>query len=87
MRKYEITGCFMDGEEKFVLIHIYKNASISIRNALNMRGRYYEWSDIKDKKHITICVIRDPMKRIVSMYQYLLRLENNGFPHKHPTRS
>tara|TARA_R110002020_G_scaffold381800_1_gene592693 strand:- start:2957 stop:3580 length:624 start_codon:yes stop_codon:yes gene_type:complete len=84
MRKYKLTGCFVDKEQKFALIHIYKNASISMRNVLGMRGKYHEWNDIKDSGVKTICVIRDPMKRVVSSYQYLLRLEHNGFINQHP---
>lgn len=84
MRNYRLTGCFVDDEKRFALIHIYKNASISMRNALSMRGKYYEWDDIKDLGVKTICVIRDPLKRVVSAYQYLLRLDDNGFLNKHP---
>ena len=84
MRDYKLTGCFVDDEQKFALIHIYKNASISMRNVLNMRGKYFEWDKIKDKDINTICVIREPIQRLVSAYQYLLRLEDNGFTNKHP---
>lgn len=84
MRDYKLTGCFVDDDKKFSLIHIYKNASISMRNALGMRGKYYEWDSIKNLDTITICVIRNPLERIVSSYQYLLRLEDNGFINKHP---
>lgn len=84
-RNYVLDGCFVDDKNKFALIHIYKNASISMRNVLNMRGKYYKWEEIKNKNIITICVIRDPMRRVVSIYQYLLRLEDNGFISKHPT--
>lgn len=83
-RGYKLTGCFVDSDMKFALIHIYKNASISMRNVLNMRGKYCEWADIRNKGVTTLCVIRDPIKRIVSSYQYLLRLEDNGFINKHP---
>ena len=55
-----------------------------MRNALEMRGKYYEWDNIKDDGLITLCVIRDPLKRIISSYQYLLKLEDNGFLNKHP---
>lgn len=84
MRNYKLTGCFVDEEKKFSLIHIYKNASISMRNTLNMRGRYFEWDEIKNENTIKLCVIRDPINRIISIYQYLLRLEDNGFINKHP---
>lgn len=84
MRDYKLTGCFVDDDKKFALIHIYKNASISMRNALNMRGKYYEWDDIKNLPVKTVCVIRNPLERVVSSYQYLLRLEDNGFINKHP---
>jgi hypothetical protein len=84
MRDYKLDGCFVDDEKKFALIHIYKNASISMRNALNMRGKYYKWDDIKNLSVKTICVIRNPLERVVSSYQYLLRLEGNGFINKHP---
>lgn len=84
MREYKMTGCFVDNDKKFALIHIYKNASISMRNVLDMRGKYYEWEDIKDSDIVTLCVIRDPLRRVVSSYQYLLRLEDNGFINKHP---
>lgn len=85
VRNYKIDGCFVDDDFKFALIHIYKNASISMRNALNIRGKYHNWADIKDKNITTLCVIRNPYERIVSIYQYLLRLEDNGFIDKHPT--
>jgi len=84
MRNYKLTGCFVDDDKKFALIHIYKNASISMRNVLDMRGKYNEWDDSKNEDITTLCVIRDPMKRVVSSYQYLLRLEDNGFINKHP---
>lgn len=84
MRNYKLTGCFVDDDKKFALIHIYKNASISMRNVLNMRGKYHEWDDIKNEDITTLCVIRDPMRRVVYSYQYLLRLEDNGFINKHP---
>ena len=83
-REYKLDGCFVDDDKRFVLIHIYKNASISMRNALSMRGKYHEWNDIKDTGIKSICIIRNPMERVVSSYQYLLRLEDNGFLNKHP---
>lgn len=81
---YKIDGCFVDEEERFAFIHIYKNASISLRNALKMRGRYFTFTE-KQNSLIKICIIRNPIERVVSSYLYLLRLEHNGFPHKHPT--
>lgn len=82
---YNLTGCFVDSHNKFALIHIFKNASISMRNALGMRGKYYEWSEAKKIKNIeTLCIIREPTNRLVSAYQYILRLEDGGFPHRHP---
>ena len=83
--KYKIDGCFVDKDWQFAFIHIYKNASISMRNILGMRGRYYKWEDVKDKGLIKLCVIRNPIDRLISAYLYLLRLEDNGFPEKHPT--
>lgn len=84
--KYGLTGCFVDTNKRFALIHIFKNASISIRNALNMRGNYEEWENIKKNDSIkTLCVIRDPINRFISGYQYILRLEDGGgFPDRHP---
>lgn len=82
---YKITGCFMDDDKRFIFIHIYKNASISVRNILGMRGKYYEYQDVKDCSGDTICVLRHPYDRIISAYQYLLRLEGNGFLNQHPT--
>lgn len=83
---FGLTGCFVDSSEKYALIHIFKNASISLRNALNMRGNYREWKEIKNIKNIeTLCVVREPIKRFISAYQYILRLEDGGgFPHRHP---
>lgn len=82
---YKIDGCFLDKNNKFCLIHIYKNASISIRNALKMRGNYYKYDDVKDTDNIvTICIIRDPINRIVSIYMYMLRNEDYGFKDQHP---
>jgi len=83
-RKYKIEGCFMDDAHKFAFIHIYKNASISLRNILKMRGKYHVWNDVKEEKPITICIIRDPGLRCISAYLYLLRLEDNGRPDQHP---
>jgi hypothetical protein len=83
-RKYKIDGCFVDPEERFAFIHIYKNASISLRNALGMRGRYFKYKDVKDKGLKTITIIRHPIRRVISMYLYLLRLEDNGRPNQHP---
>lgn len=81
-QRYKIDGCFCDPEMKFAFIHIYKNASISIRNALGMRGRYYKYEDVTDLT--TLCVLRDPFRRVISMYLYLLRLEDNGRTNQHP---
>lgn len=81
-RNYKIEGCFCNS--RFAFIHIYKNASISVRNALDIRGKYFKWEDIKNKKLITLCVIRNPYNRIISSYQYLFRLEDNGLPDQHP---
>jgi len=81
---YKIDGCFVDPEERFAFIHIYKNASISFRNALNMRGRYFKYIDVKDKGLVTVCILRNPIDRVISMYLYLLRLEDNGYPNQHP---
>lgn len=83
--KYKISGCFMDDKKKFIFIHIYKNASISLRNILGMRGKYFEYEDVKNLNADTICIIRNPLDRIISSYLYLLRLEDNGFPNQHPT--
>ena len=83
-RNYKIEGCFVDNKKKFAFIHIYKNASISIRNALNMRGKYHRWKDVKNKNLTTICVIRNPYERLISAYKYLFRLEDNGLPDQHP---
>ena len=64
---YNLSGCFVDKDKKFALIHIFKNASISIRNALGMRGRYLEWSEAKNIEGLkTICVIRNPLDRFIS---------------------
>lgn len=82
---FNLGGCFVDIEKRFAFIHIFKNASISIRNALGMRGRYYDWEDVRYTGKKTICVIREPVKRFVSAYQYILRLhDGGGFPNKHP---
>lgn len=81
---YKINGCFVDEEERFAFIHIYKNASISLRNALGMRGRYFKFDDVKNEEMKTITIIRNPINRVVSMYLYLLRLEDNGFLNQHP---
>ena len=81
---YKIDGCFVDEKERFAFIHIYKNASISLRNALGMRGRYYKWNDVKDNGLKTITIIRNPIDRVISMYLYLLRLEDNDRPDQHP---
>jgi len=82
---YKIEGCFMDDDHRFAFIHIYKNASISRRNALGIRGKYHKFEDVKKYNPITLCIIRNPLSRFISAYQYLLRLEDNGFPDQHPT--
>lgn len=82
---YKIDGCFLDKNNKFCLIHIYKNASISIRNVLGMRGNYYKYDNVKDMDDlVTICIIRNPINRIVSIYMYMLRNEDYGFGDQHP---
>lgn len=55
-----------------------------MRNALGMRGKYREWDSVKGANIKTICVIRNPMQRVISSYQYLLKLEDNGFLNQHP---
>jgi hypothetical protein len=83
---YKIDGCFLDRETgKYCLIHIYKNASISTRNVLNMRGNYFKFNNVKNKDGlVTICIIRDPIERIISIYFYMLRDEDYGFKDQHP---
>lgn len=82
---YKIDGCFVDDDRRFAFVHIYKNASISMRNVLNMRGKYFKYADIKDLDIVKICVIRNPIDRCISMFLYLLRLEDNGRFEQHPT--
>lgn len=82
---YKIDGCFMNPQTKLCLIHIYKNASISIRNCLKMRGKYHKYNKIKNIDGlITLCVIRHPINRIVSIFLYMLRDEDYGFTDQHP---
>jgi hypothetical protein len=80
---YNIDGCFVSIEHNICLIHIYKNASIAIRNSFNMRGKYHKYVDIKDQNLTTITIIREPISRIISIYQYMLRDEDYGFPVQH----
>lgn len=84
-RDFHLNGCFCDPLKKFTFIHIFKNASISIRDSLNMRGNYYNWDTAKHFENSkTICVIRNPINRFISAYQYLLKLDDGGFPNRHP---
>lgn len=82
---YKIDGCFLDKEKRFCYIHIYKNASISLRNALGMRGNYFKYEEVKSLNLPKICIIRHPINRIVSIFLYLLRNEDYGFQDQHPT--
>ena len=83
---FHLDGCFCDPSKKFTFIHIFKNASISIRDSLDMRKNYYSWDTAKHfKDSETICVIRNPIERFISAYQYLLRLDDGDFPNRHPT--
>lgn len=85
-KSFELDGCFIDNNKQFVLIHIFKNASISIRNALKMRGNYITWKEAKKIDNIkTLCVFRDPTTRFISAYQYILKLKDEGaHQHRHP---
>lgn len=76
----------MDDGHKFALIHIYKNASISMRNVLEIRGKYHRYEDAKSDNPVTICIIRNPLDRVVSAFFYLFRLEENGLPEQHPIK-
>lgn len=80
---YRIDGCFTDKSERFVFLHTYKCASISIRNALGMRGRYRKF-DSKSRDATKICVVRDPVDRLISAYFHLFRLQDDGFRNQHP---
>jgi len=80
-----LDGCFVDPDMKFIFIHIYRNSSISFRNAMGMRKRYFNFFEVNDNKKIKVIILRNPVTRLVSCYQYLLRLENNGFPEQYPT--
>ena len=85
-KEFHLDGCFSDENKKFVFIHIFKNASIAVRNALGMRGNYFDWEEAKTfKDSTTICVIREPVQRFISAYQYILKLKEDGFPDRHPT--
>ena len=83
---YKITGCFCDDQFKLCLIHIYKNASLAMRNAMNMRGKYFEYDEVKDKNLIKICCFRDPISRIISSYSYMLNPREADHNHldQHP---
>lgn len=77
-------GCFTNHSRKFVLINIHKNASMSLRNSLNI----WEWIDYTQtntKDSIKLCVIRNTNYRSISIYQYLLTLNDNGVIEAHPT--
>jgi hypothetical protein len=84
--QYKMTGCFHDIPKRFIFIHIYKNSSLAVRNALNMRGNYIEYGKIRDLEKPKICVIRNPINRIISSYLYILnpREVDRGWPDKHP---
>ena len=77
-------GCFTNTSRRFIFIHIYKNASITIRNSLGI----WDWEDYNKviiPSATSLCVMRSPLGRAISIYQYLLRLETNGMPTMHPT--
>jgi len=84
-QQYKIEGCFVDDDKRFAFIHIYKNASISFRNVMNMRGKYHKYTDVKDMSLDTVAILSNPIDRVVTAYLYLLRLEDNGLIEQHPT--
>tara|TARA_R100000805_G_C3571359_1_gene77388 strand:+ start:107 stop:760 length:654 start_codon:yes stop_codon:yes gene_type:complete len=75
-------GCFVCDRDRYMLIHIYKNASISLRNTLGM-WTYKNYTHLEPDNYIKICVLRNPLYRCISIYQYILRLENGESPY-HP---
>lgn len=80
-----IDGCFVSFKHKICLIHIYKNASISFRDTFDMRGKYYKFKskEVQENDLVKVTILRDPINRIISIYLYMLRGEDFGFPDQH----
>ena len=86
LHRHNLEGCFYDDQNKFLFIHIFKNASISFRNLMNIRGNYRNYNSFNEKDiYKKIAIIRDPINRIVSIYRYLLKLVVSEFVERHPT--
>lgn len=64
--------CFINESKKICLINIPKNASSSLRSALSLNVTYYDHNKYKDYKKII--VLRNPMSRIISSYNEVLKL-------------
>ncbi len=67
--------CFVDNKRKLCFINIPKNASTTIRRLFNLK--HVRLTD-NYKKYNKIIIIRDPMTRIVSIFNEVLKLRADG---------
>jgi len=64
--------CFINEHQKICLINIPKNASTSLKSSLSLKVTYYDNKKYKDYKKII--VLRNPMSRIISSYNEVMKL-------------
>ena len=75
--------CFVDDINKLCFINIPKNASTTIRTTLHLKNSEYT-EEYKD--YHKIIVIRNPMTRIISSYNEVIKLRRDG-PYKQTVKT
>lgn len=75
----------INGVEKFIFVHIPKNAGTSVYSALGMQKSFHftlnEYQQILRRnysKYFTFCFVRNPFERFVSLYNYA-RMEESYY--------